>query len=81
MRVTTCTINVGKSIGNRELAMDILSFVDILFILEVPVSRNEEKEECEKTGLELSSFCKGSEVEVFVRTDVVGLVSLVRHNE
>ena len=32
-------------------------------------------------GFELFSFCKGSGVEVLVKMDIVGLVSLVRHNE
>ena len=67
--------------GNRELVMELLSFVDLFFILETPAKRNEEKEECERAGFELFSFCKGSGVEVFVKTDIVGLVSLVRHNE
>ena len=81
MRVTTSTINVGNSLGNRELVMELLSFVDLFFILEVPAKRKEEKEECERAGFELLSFCKGSGVEVFVKMDIVGLVSLVRHNE
>jgi len=81
MRVTTSTINVGKSLGNRELVMELLSFVDLFFILEAPAKRNEEKEECERAGFELFSFCKGSGVEIFVKADIVGLVSLVRHNE
>jgi len=81
MRVTTCTINVGKSLGNRELGMELLSFVDLFFILKAPAKRNDEKEECERAGFELLSFCKGSGVEVLVKTDIVGLVSLVRHNE
>ena len=72
MRVTTCTINVGKSLGNRELVMELLSFVDLFFILEAPAKRNEEKEECERAGFELFSICKGSGVEVFVKTDIVG---------
>ena len=67
--------------GNRELVMELLSFVDLFFILEAPAKRNEEKEECESAGFELFSFCKGSGVEVFVKRDIVGLVSLVRHNE
>jgi len=71
-------INVGRSLGNLELLTDKLSFVDIFFVLEPPAYRNEEKQECEKAGFELFSLCKRSRIEVFVKRDIVGLVSFVK---
>ena len=81
MRVTTCTINVGRGEGNRTMIMEVLSLVDIFFILDPPVERNGGNVENEVEVFELFSFVKGSGVEVFVRTGLVGWMEMVEHNE
>jgi len=37
MHYNTMAINVGRSVYNRSLVMDVLSFVDVLFLLDPPV--------------------------------------------
>jgi len=81
MKITTCTINVGKGIVNRLLIIDVFSFVDVFFILERPVKRDGRNIVHEHGDFDLFSFeCEGG-VEVFVRTSIVGLFSLETHNK
>ena len=63
------------------MVMEVLSFVDIFFILDPPVERNGENVENEVGVFELFSFVKGSGVEVFVRTGLVGWMEMIEHNE
>jgi hypothetical protein len=79
MRVTTCTINVGKGIGNRTMAMECFSFADVFFVLEPPRGKSGEHVPHENDVYEVFSFCKGSRVEVFIRRCMIGLFSLVKH--
>jgi len=51
------------------------------FILEPSVKRSGRFVEHERDEFELFSFVKESGVEVFVRTGIVGLMSMVRHDE
>lgn len=81
MRVTTCTINVGRGEGNRTMVMEVLSFVDVFFILDPPVERNGGNVEKEVEVFELFSFVKGSGVEVFVRMGMIGGMEIVEHEE
>jgi len=78
MRVTTCTINVGKSLGNQSLVLDLFSFVDVVFILERPVGRSGKVLDNKDGNFELMFFHENIEVEVFVNTRCLGLFSLVR---
>ena len=63
------------------MIMDLHAWVDVFFILELPVKRSGGFVEHERDEFELFSFCKDSGVEVFVRTGLVGLMSIVRHDE
>ena len=61
--------------------MDLYAWVDVFFFLEPPGKRSGGFVEHERDEFELFSFKKDSGVEVFVRTGVVGLISVVRHDE
>ena len=74
-------INVGRHAGNRGMVMDLFSFVDIFFILEPPHTAGADFVQMEEGCYDLFSFVKGSGVEVFVRSQFVGLFDLVRHGD
>jgi len=80
MRVATCTINVGRGLGNRTMVMDLFSFVDLFFIIELPRHDDEGAYDHENDDYELFPFVVGSGVEVFVKRSMVGLFSLVKHD-
>jgi hypothetical protein len=79
MFITTCTINVGKGVGNRSLVMEIFSFVDLFFILEPPVDSGGNFMAHENVFYDLLSFEKGSGVEVFVRSSMLGMFTMGEH--
>src|SRR5437879_33951 len=81
MRVKICTLNVGGGVGNRTVGMEMFSFVDVFFIVDPTIGVGRSFISGEGNGFDLFSFCKGSGVEVFVRREVVGLFSLVWHDD
>jgi len=80
MRFSAMSINVRGSAGNCRLVMEVVSFVDILFVLDPPVVGGG-LVDSDDGGRVLFSFCAGSGVEVWVRRGCVGLFSVVAHNE
>src|SRR5437588_13115294 len=81
MRVKVCVINVGGGVGNRSVCMERFSYVDVFIVVDPPVGIGGSFVHGEENGFDLFSFCKGSNVEVFVRREMVGLFSLDVHND
>lgn len=81
MRVTICAINVGRGEGNRTVVMELLSYVDLFFIIDPPLMENGECVENEVRGYELFSFVKNGDVEVFVKSGITGWIEVVEHDE
>jgi len=81
MLITTLVINVARSAGNRGLVMELFSFADVFFILEPPAGPDGGFVQAEDGVYDLFSFVKGSGVEAFVRSSLVGLFDLVRHGD
>jgi len=63
-------INVGRSVHNRSVVMDVFSFVHVVFILDPPVGGGRVCQE--SGGFVLFLFGEGCDVEVFVRFDCLG---------
>ena len=80
MYFTALSINVGRSRANRSLAMDVFSFVDLLFVLEPPVTKDGGCIVHEHVEFDLFSFVQASGVEVFVRSSLSGLFLIDNHD-
>ena len=80
MYFTALSINVGRSRANRSLAMDVFSFVDLLFVLEPPVAKDGGCVVHEHVEFDLFSFVQASGVEVFVRSSLSGLFLIDNHD-
>jgi len=65
--------------GNRALVLSVFSFVDVIFIVEPPVSGVGGMVAHEGGGHVCVSFVKGSGVEVFVLSKLAGLFDVVDH--
>ena len=81
MKVTTCTINVGQGEANRNMALEILGFVDVFFILDCPVNFRGEYVEHENQEYEMVSTVENGDVEVNVRTSIVGWFTIESHGK
>jgi len=68
MFITTLSINLGRSSANRSLVMDVLSFVDLLFIVDPPRKADGGGVVHGHVDFDLFSFVQASGVEVFVRS-------------
>ena len=79
IKVTTCTINIGNGEGNRNLVLEVLWFVDIFFILDCLTNNRGEYVEHENHEYELVSSVKNGDVEVYVRTSMVGWITIESH--
>lgn len=81
MKITTLTINVAGGTGNRAVVLDVFSFVDVVFIVDPPLRSDGSLVPHEgNVDKELFSFVVGSGVEVFVRSALVELFDVVRHD-
>ena len=80
MYFTVISINVGRSKANRSLAMDVFSFVDLLFILEPPRTGDGGCVVHEHREFDLFSFVQASGIEVFVRSSLSGLFLIDNHD-
>lgn len=79
MKITTCTINVGNGEGNRNVAMDLLWFVDIFFILDCPTNAKGDYVEHENWNYELISSVRGGDIEVDARKGMTGWFMIEHH--
>ena len=81
MKVTTSTINVGNGEGNRNMVLDVLGFVDVFFILDRPVNNRGEYVDHENSEYELVSSVDNGDVEVYIRTRMVGWFTIESHEK
>ena len=81
MKITTCTINVGKGEGNRNMALDVLGFVDVFFILDCPVDSRGNYVEHENRKYEMVSTVENGDVEVYIRSSIVGWFTIESHKK
>jgi len=70
MLYNALAINVGGSIHNRSVVMDVFSFVHVLFILDPPIGSGRVCQE--SGGFVLFMFEEGCDVEVYVRYECLG---------
>jgi len=80
MRFSAMSINVGGGRANRQLVMQVFSFVDVLFVVDPPAGDEGSFVEAECGDRILFSFVVGSGVEVWVRAGLAGSFSVVDHN-
>jgi len=80
MRVNICTINVGGGEGNRNMAMEVLSWVDVFIFVDNANREGGGWLEHEARGYELVSFVEGGNVEVYIKTSMVGWMEVEKHN-
>jgi len=77
MKITTLAINVSCGQGNRAVVMDLFFFIDVIFILNLPLMA-EGLHVAQETGVfDLFSFVLGSGIEVYVNSHLVGLVEVI----
>ena len=81
MRATICTINVGGGEGNRNVVMEVMRWVDVLIVIDGPTTQGGEYVEHECIYYELVSFVKGSGVEVYIKREWLGWVTVEQDNE
>ena len=81
MKITTCTINVGNGEGNRNMVLDDLRFVDVFFILDCPTNDRGEYVDHENHEYELVSSVENGDVEVYIRTSMIGWFAIESHKK
>jgi len=79
MRFTTYCINVWRCPANRSLMIGFCPFVDVLFVVDPPLSGDGGHIAIDSELFELFSFLPGAGVEVFVCSSIVGLFQAVEH--
>jgi len=79
MCFTIMSIKIGGTRLNISLAMNVFSFVDLFFIIDCSED-NGVAVVHDSTGLDLFSFVTGSGLGVYIRSLLVGLFRLVRHD-
>jgi len=80
MRVNICTINVEGGKGNSNVAMEVLSWVDVFIFVDNRKREGGRLLEHEARGYELVSFIEGGDVELYIKTSMVGWMEVERHN-
>jgi len=70
MLYNAVAINVGGSVHNRSMVMDVFSFVHVLFVLDPPLGSGLICQE--SGGFVLFMYQEGCDVEVYVRYDCLG---------
>ena len=81
MKVTTCTINVGNGEGNRNMVFEALWFVDVFIILDCPTNGKGGYLEHENSEYEMVSSVENGDVEVYIRTSMVGWFTIESHEK
>ena len=79
--ITTCTINVGNGEGNKNIVLDLLRFVDVFFILDCLTNNRGEYVEHENHEYDLVSSMENGDVEVYIRTSMVGWFTIESHKK
>jgi len=74
------SINVGGGYRNRTLALELFSFLDIVFVIDSPQAEDGGWKGHGDDGRDLFSFVKGCDVKVYVRSGLVGLFEIVAHD-
>ena len=72
IRVSFCKMNMGGGVGNRNVVMELMSWVDVLIVVDGSVTREDGYVDHESTYYSLVSFVEGSSVEVYVREEWLG---------
>ena len=81
MKITTCTINIGNGEGNRNMVLDVLRFVDVFCILDCPINDRGEYLDHENLEYELVSRVENGDVEVYIRTSMLGWFTIESHQK
>ena len=81
MKITTCTINVGNGEGNKNLALDVLWFVDVFIILDCSVNSRGEYVEHENREYEMVSSVENGDVEIYIRKSMVEWITIESHEK
>ena len=76
MFINLCVINVGGSVGNRALAYDVFSYVDILFFVDPPAGPGGEYVDGDVGDFVFACGKDGCDVHVFIRKSLLGLFDI-----
>ena len=77
MFINLCVINVGASVGNRVLACEVFSYVDVLFFVDPPAGPRGEYEDGDVGDFVFVCGKDDCDVHVFIRKSLLGMFDIV----